>query len=170
VNNVDAPPVDEAPTQSTGSSSSVSIASMSQPQVVPPPPQFAPLSQPPRPTNYSFTFPSMYSSIPPPPHLTGVGGPGPSTMLSHPPIAILGTPTSTSGFKRPYSDEEAASPDLGRKRGPRHCVKCGSAMCKGKGGRQFCGNACQDCGNMKCRGRNGRKACDQGASPISSAA
>jgi hypothetical protein len=156
---IDAPPADEAPTQSTGSSSSVSVASMSRPQVVPPPPQFAPLSQPPRPTNYTFTFPS--------PHLTGVGGPYHSPMLHALPSSHSHPEHAPSGFKRPYSDEDASSPDLGRKRGPRDYVKYGSEMCRGKGERQICGNVFQVCGDMKCRGR---KACDQGASLISSAA
>ncbi|KAH9985115.1 hypothetical protein BJV77DRAFT_1034018 [Russula vinacea] len=39
----------------------------------------------------------------------------------------------------------------------RHCVKCGSKDCKGKGGRNFCTNACQDCGEMDCKGRNSKR-------------
>src|SRR5712671_3760265 len=39
----------------------------------------------------------------------------------------------------------------------RHCVKCGSKDCKGKGGRNFCTNACQDCGDMECKGRNSKR-------------
>ena len=51
------------------------------------------------------------------------------------------------------------------KRSPRHCCKCGSKECKGKGGYTFCGNACQDCGKPECRGRNSRrpdKKCSEG--------
>jgi hypothetical protein len=46
----------------------------------------------------------------------------------------------------------------------RHCCKCGSQECKGKGGRSFCMNACQDCGKLDCKGRNSRrpdKRCDE---------
>lgn len=39
----------------------------------------------------------------------------------------------------------------------RHCVKCGSNECKGKGGRAFCGNPCQDCGKLECKGRNSKR-------------
>ncbi|KAL1745575.1 hypothetical protein HDZ31DRAFT_81850 [Schizophyllum fasciatum] len=59
----------------------------------------------------------------------------------------------------------AAEDAFGAKRSPRHCLKCGSTECKGKGGRQHCMNACQDCGSVVCRGRNGRrrdKPCQQG--------
>ncbi|KAH9481806.1 hypothetical protein JR316_0006333 [Psilocybe cubensis] len=51
------------------------------------------------------------------------------------------------------------------KRSPRHCCKCGSQECKGKGGRSFCTNGCQDCGKMDCKGRNSRrpdKKCTEG--------
>ncbi|KAF9478844.1 hypothetical protein BDN70DRAFT_879437 [Pholiota conissans] len=51
------------------------------------------------------------------------------------------------------------------KRSPRHCSKCGSHDCKGKGGRSFCMSACQDCGKLECRGRNSRrpdKKCTEG--------
>ncbi|THG96200.1 hypothetical protein EW026_g5592 [Hermanssonia centrifuga] len=39
----------------------------------------------------------------------------------------------------------------------RHCVKCGSNECKGKGGRAFCTNPCQDCGKLECKGRNSKR-------------
>jgi len=51
------------------------------------------------------------------------------------------------------------------KRNPRHCCKCGSQECKGKGGRSFCTNRCQDCGKLECKGRNSRrpdKKCSEG--------
>jgi len=51
------------------------------------------------------------------------------------------------------------------KRSPRHCCKCGSQECKGKGGRSFCMNNCQDCGKLECKGRNSRrpdKKCSEG--------
>ncbi|KAL6307628.1 hypothetical protein BKA93DRAFT_823354 [Sparassis latifolia] len=39
----------------------------------------------------------------------------------------------------------------------RHCCKCGSSDCKGKGGRAFCTNPCQDCGKLDCKGRNSKR-------------
>ncbi|KAI0749348.1 hypothetical protein C8Q80DRAFT_1161512 [Daedaleopsis nitida] len=39
----------------------------------------------------------------------------------------------------------------------RHCCKCGSNECKGKGGRAFCTNPCQDCGKLECKGRNSKR-------------
>ncbi|KZT73188.1 hypothetical protein DAEQUDRAFT_749097 [Daedalea quercina L-15889] len=39
----------------------------------------------------------------------------------------------------------------------RHCCKCGSNECKGKGGRAFCTNPCQDCGKLSCKGRNSKR-------------
>ncbi|KAJ8084555.1 hypothetical protein PM082_003328 [Marasmius tenuissimus] len=98
-------------------------------------------------------------------------------------------PSSTELGKRPYpfthhSDTEyhphphphahpppqtnqmtVLSGDLPRKRSPRHCSKCGSPDCKGKGGRNFCMNPCKDCGKLDCRGRNSRrpdKPCTEG--------
>jgi hypothetical protein len=64
----------------------------------------------------------------------------------------------------------AAAPDVAeappaKTRNPRHCCKCGSQTCKGKGGRNFCQSACMDCGKFECRGRNSRrpdKTCDAG--------
>ncbi|KAJ7741055.1 hypothetical protein B0H16DRAFT_1222229, partial [Mycena metata] len=48
-------------------------------------------------------------------------------------------------------------------RSSRHCLKCGSAGCKGKEGHIFCPSACMDCEQVTCRGRNSRrpdKRCD----------
>ncbi|KAF8206975.1 hypothetical protein K438DRAFT_1962618 [Mycena galopus ATCC 62051] len=42
-------------------------------------------------------------------------------------------------------------------RSPRHCCKCGSHLCKGKGGRSFCTNPCMDCGRFECAGRSSRR-------------
>ncbi|KAK7032728.1 hypothetical protein R3P38DRAFT_2700054 [Favolaschia claudopus] len=56
-------------------------------------------------------------------------------------------------------------PPAKKTRNPRHCCKCGSQSCKGKGGRNFCTNACMDCGKFECQGRNSRrpdKTCDAG--------
>ncbi|KAL1750897.1 hypothetical protein FB107DRAFT_223046 [Schizophyllum commune] len=75
----------------------------------------------------------------------------------HPAQAYAGAPAS--GSKRLSPDDSLS------KRSPRHCLKCGSQDCKGKGGRQHCQNPCQDCGKVVCRGRNGRrrdKPCQEG--------
>ncbi|KAJ7056788.1 hypothetical protein C8F01DRAFT_1154952 [Mycena amicta] len=61
---------------------------------------------------------------------------------------------SAPGTLTPGGATLSASP---KPRAPRHCCKCGSQTCKGKGGRSFCPNACMDCGKMDCRGRNSRR-------------
>ncbi|TEB14858.1 hypothetical protein FA13DRAFT_1676791 [Coprinellus micaceus] len=66
---------------------------------------------------------------------------------------------------QPPQQEVHATPAVTAKRSPRHCCKCGSQDCKGKGGRNFCMNACQDCGKLDCKGRNSRrpdKKCSEG--------
>ncbi|KAF7332125.1 DALR-2 domain-containing protein [Mycena kentingensis (nom. inval.)] len=74
------------------------------------------------------------------------------------PITANFTPTSgqmTMSISTPAS--VAAGSSAIKPRSPRHCVKCGSQTCKGKGGRSFCTNPCMDCGKTDCRGRNSRK-------------
>lgn len=70
-----------------------------------------------------------------------------------------GTPEQNS-LKRPFgygdSNSEVSILEPSQKR-TRHCCKCGSQECKGKGGRSFCLNACQDCGKLECKGRNSRR-------------
>lgn len=71
-----------------------------------------------------------------------------------------GAPSAPLPQKRPYPFEGEGAPEGSEapsKRSPRHCCKCGSQECKGKGGRSFCTNGCQDCGKMECRGRNSRR-------------
>ncbi|KAF5367016.1 hypothetical protein D9758_003864 [Tetrapyrgos nigripes] len=101
-----------------------------------------------------------------------------SSSSSTPVINNASTPVTTNGneLKRPYpfanSSEtqvyhSAASMDeVARKqRSPRHCSKCGSPECKGKGGRAYCTNPCKDCGKLECKGRNSRrpdKPCTEG--------
>ncbi|KAJ7173937.1 hypothetical protein C8R43DRAFT_976664 [Mycena crocata] len=63
------------------------------------------------------------------------------------------------------STEPGVTLNTNKPRNPRHCCKCGSQNCKGKGGRTFCTSPCMDCGKFTCRGRNSRrpdKRCDQG--------
>lgn len=69
-------------------------------------------------------------------------------------VADSSSSENAATTKRPYpfsanSSSESVSP---AKR-VRHCCKCGSSDCKGKGGRAFCTNACQDCGKVEgCKG------------------
>jgi len=93
--------------------------------------------------------------------------------------AVTPSASTAESLKRPYpfGAEDAAvaattaatgdSSTQGEssKRSPRHCCKCGSQECKGKGGRSFCTNPCQDCGKLDCKGRNSRrpdKKCTEG--------
>ena len=86
-----------------------------------------------------------------------------------PPGSDNGAGPSDQTLKRPYGypdgpgGGEVSILEPSQKR-LRHCCKCGSQECKGKGGRSFCLNACQDCGKLDCRGRNSRrpdKRCDE---------
>ncbi|KAJ6468286.1 hypothetical protein C8R45DRAFT_1105651 [Mycena sanguinolenta] len=78
----------------------------------------------------------------------------------------VGTSTGSAGVT-PTADSSASTPSTPTKkmRNPRHCCKCGSQLCKGKGGRNFCTNPCMDCHKFDCPGRNSRrpdKRCDSG--------
>jgi hypothetical protein len=79
--------------------------------------------------------------------------PGTSSAAA-PAIASLSTSDSNT-LKRSY-DGVATIIEPAQKR-TRHCCKCGSQDCKGKGGRSFCSNKCQDCGKLDCKGRNSRR-------------
>ncbi|KAJ7116608.1 hypothetical protein C8R44DRAFT_879967 [Mycena epipterygia] len=120
-------------------------------------------------------FPQAISMIPydpgqrkrPYPFAESDGGAGSSgTMASNgvsagAPSAIAGNGAGVDGAEA--SGSGSASPS--KPRNPRHCCKCGSQTCKGKGGRNFCTSACMDCGKFDCRGRNSRrpdKRCDAG--------
>ena len=88
------------------------------------------------------------------------------------------SPSTTESLKRPYpfgaedgavtttaTAGDSSTQGESSKRSPRHCCKCGSQECKGKGGRSFCTNPCQDCGKLDCKGRNSRrpdKKCSEG--------
>lgn len=113
--------------------------SMNQQVAVPPPPpaEYNPYGPPPpNPYAMPFGYPP-YGYYPPP---TG-----------HPP-----PPPPPSTLKRTFAlvDSDGTEPTPRR---VRHCVKCGSNECKGKGGRTFCMNPCQDCGKLDCRGRNSKR-------------
>ena len=111
------------------------------------PPSDAPPGMPPLPPDYHFPPPSQHPYLP---------------YSSYPPYAYYPPPAlpPQGPFKRTFSVVDGA--DDAPLSGPvhkrvRHCVKCGSSECKGKGGRSFCQNKCQDCGKLDCKGRNSKK-------------
>lgn len=68
--------------------------------------------------------------------------------------------TGQNGLKRTFSIVDGSpDPSLSEPlhKRIRHCCKCGSNDCKGKGGRSFCTNPCQDCGKLECKGRNSKR-------------
>ncbi|THH13883.1 hypothetical protein EW146_g6395 [Bondarzewia mesenterica] len=119
----------EASTSSAAASSSVAVA---------PPPQGS-----------LGTIPPVYGYLQGAPYMQSAYGPYPY-IYQHADPNVPGPSTSS---KRAG---EALSVEPPSKR-IRHCVKCGSKDCKGKGGRNFCTNACQDCGKMECKGRNSKR-------------
>ena len=88
-------------------------------------------------------------------------GPYPYPYYFQPtPTAVPAPAADANLLKRTFSIVEGA-PEPGmtepmHKR-IRHCCKCGSNECKGKGGRAFCNNPCQDCGKLDCKGRNSKR-------------
>jgi hypothetical protein len=93
-------------------------------------------------------------------------GANPGAAMNVP--AFFGAPPSgqppSTDLRRsnPYSDD-IPSP---KKRRVRHCAKCGSPTCKGRGGGSNCPNPCRDCGKTECKGRSSTKpgrVCDTAA-------
>jgi hypothetical protein len=120
-----------------------------------PPPTAAQSFGLPQPTPYpnlSYGYYTYFQQ--PPPNQT----PGPP---QHP--AGTADPNHNTINKRPFTfatdgagTSDTTSMEPSQKR-TRHCCKCGSQDCKGKGGRSFCMNVCQDCGKLDCKGRNSRR-------------
>ena len=84
----------------------------------------------------------------------------PLQPAQNPDPSVAGSsPSETIGSKRPFpfaGDGTAESVSAVKR--VRHCCKCGSSECKGKGGRAFCTSACQDCGKVEeCKGRNSKR-------------
>ncbi|EMD34040.1 hypothetical protein CERSUDRAFT_159446 [Gelatoporia subvermispora B] len=102
------------------------------------PPPFPPYSQAPY-MPYPYPPPYPYYPVPPGQH----PDPNNGNPLKRTFAIVDGTP-----------DPSLAEPVQKR---IRHCCKCGSNECKGKGGRAFCTNPCQDCGKMDCKGRNSKR-------------
>ncbi|KAI0833447.1 hypothetical protein BC628DRAFT_1343772 [Trametes gibbosa] len=69
--------------------------------------------------------------------------------------------SAAGSLKRTFAIVENGTPEPGMSepmhKRVRHCCKCGSNECKGKGGRAFCNNPCQDCGKLECKGRNSKR-------------
>jgi hypothetical protein len=82
------------------------------------------------------------------------------------PVAPYFPPTVNQDNLRrsnPYVEESPPN----KKRRVRHCAKCGSETCKGRGGGSNCPNPCRDCGKLDCKGRSSTKPgrlCDNRAS------
>ncbi|KAF9007505.1 hypothetical protein BDQ17DRAFT_1350764 [Cyathus striatus] len=113
----------------------------------------------PYPTYTPFAY-GPYSFIPP---MTGqiINSPARAASAANVPA---GSPATGANGNNGNNASESDAQE-GSKRSPRHCCKCGSQECKGKGGRTFCTNACQDCGKQECKGRNSRrpdKKCTEG--------
>ena len=127
------------------------------------------------PTSSSLTGPMMYTPANTSSYHTAVPAPGAypyqqyGFFSAYPPTGLSGTlplngagtiytPSSTLS-KRPIATQ-FAEPNVSDGPSPpkrtRHCSKCGSKDCKGKGGRNLCPNPCQDCGRLTCMGRNSR--------------
>ncbi|GLB44874.1 hypothetical protein LshimejAT787_1802110 [Lyophyllum shimeji] len=130
-------------------------------------------------TGISPQLKSSPVSVPAPPtqvydYTKGFAGYPYAAYAFFPPSGAMHMPapadSANPNLKRPYPfpDDGSASVSAGgegTKRSPRHCCKCGSQDCKGKGGRSFCSNGCQDCGKLDCKGRNSRrpdKKCSEG--------
>ena len=135
-----------APAQSQPSSSTMTSVSTEVP---------APSSTPAQPAPYTFAQPGPYVSYPYAGYAYFPQHAQSQNVPAHPHPGA-----DQNGLKRPFGygegTPEVAILEPSQKR-TRHCCKCGSQDCKGKGGRTFCLNACQDCGKIDCRGRNSRR-------------
>lgn len=108
------------------------------------------------PPEFTHTFPQQAAYIPyayPPPPFGYYAPPPP------PPPPAPPAPATPNSMKRTFAVMDGShDPNLSEpQKRVRHCVKCGSHDCKGKGGRAFCTNRCQDCGKMECKGRNSKR-------------
>ncbi|KAH8100770.1 hypothetical protein BXZ70DRAFT_935746 [Cristinia sonorae] len=133
-----------------------------------PPPPIVPAAHPVGPPpEFTHTFaqqatyiPYPYGQPPPGPPPPPFGYYGPPPPQAHPPPHPAPSATPPSSMKRTFAlmDGGSHDPNLSEpQKRVRHCVKCGSHDCKGKGGRAFCTNRCQDCGKLECKGRNSKR-------------
>ncbi|KAI8980161.1 hypothetical protein BD414DRAFT_551014 [Trametes punicea] len=109
----------------------------------------------------SASAPPTQSQAPPhpPPHYAYPQGPYQPYPYHYPPYWNQPQDQSAS-LKRTFAIVDG-TPEPGMSepmhKRIRHCCKCGSNECKGKGGRAFCNNPCQDCGKLECKGRNSKR-------------
>ncbi|KAH7884794.1 hypothetical protein F5I97DRAFT_1502772 [Phlebopus sp. FC_14] len=148
---------DAGPSQTAAPQQSSSTLTTVTPEV---PTQSSTPAQP-QPPPFTFTQPGPYVTYP---YAAYPYYPQAAPSQSAPPAPPPPPPTHPAAehnsLKRPFTYGENATEvailEPSQKR-TRHCCKCGSQDCKGKGGRSFCLNACQDCGKIDCRGRNSRR-------------
>ncbi|KAI0775239.1 hypothetical protein BD413DRAFT_534202 [Trametes elegans] len=130
-----------SPNQSQAQNQSASAGQPPPGQV--PPPYYAYPQGPYQP----YPYPAYWHQPPPPPLHASTPAPGhepgPGGSLKRTFSIVDGTPEP--GMSEPLQKRI------------RHCCKCGSNECKGKGGRAFCNNPCQDCGKLECKGRNSKR-------------
>lgn len=140
------------------------------PTPTPPPTQTPPTTSTSTSTENSNSNPAPSSSHPGPTYFqtnfASLTYPRSSLLLGSPLrrafIPVSQSPASTTASPSPANNSASTatisiSTSEFVTRRPRHCFKCGSDECKGKGGRVFCLNACRDCGKLDCHGRNSRK-------------
>ena len=125
-----------APDPAVNGQASASVGPQPQPQHPPPPPPPHYAYAPPPGAYPPYPYGYQYWNQPPPPE--------------QPPASLKRTFSIVDGTPEPGMSEPL------HKR-VRHCCKCGSNECKGKGGRAFCTNPCQDCGKLSCKGRNSKR-------------
>ncbi|KAI0707393.1 hypothetical protein C8Q76DRAFT_628872 [Earliella scabrosa] len=125
-----------APDPAVNGQASASVGPQPQPQHPPPPPPPHYAYAPPPGAYPPYPYGYQYWNQPPPPE--------------QPPASLKRTFSIVDGTPEPGMSEPL------HKR-VRHCCKCGSNECKGKGGRAFCNNPCQDCGKLECKGRNSKR-------------
>ncbi|KAH9851668.1 hypothetical protein C2E23DRAFT_886224 [Lenzites betulinus] len=101
------------------------------------------------------------ASAPPPPLFSAAAPPAAELRNQSASAAGPPPPSAVGSLKRTFSIVENGTPEPGMSepmhKRVRHCCKCGSNECKGKGGRAFCNNPCQDCGKLECKGRNSKR-------------
>ena len=125
------------------------------PQPPPPPPPVASQAPPPPPPHYAYAPPGA-----PYPPYAAYSFPHWAQPVDPAAAGAPPPPPPPGGVKRTFSivdgtPEPGMSEPLQKR--VRHCCKCGSNECKGKGGRAFCNNPCQDCGKLECKGRNSKR-------------
>ncbi|KAI0635899.1 hypothetical protein C8Q77DRAFT_1100301 [Trametes polyzona] len=144
-----------SPDQSNGGPSNGQDPSNSQP----PPPNQNQNAGPPPPPSQAPPHPPPHYAYPQAPY-QAYPYPYPYPQWHQPPPDQSASVAAPATLKRTFAivdgtPEPGMSEPLHKR--VRHCCKCGSNECKGKGGRSFCSNPCQDCGKLECKGRNSKR-------------